>query len=38
MCPSVGVTRKWEDKMCLYPLPIDQITLAKCDQNPGWNK
>lgn len=28
---------KWNDKMYLYPLPIDQLTLnPKLKQNPGW--
>ncbi|WP_343319438.1 RagB/SusD family nutrient uptake outer membrane protein [Sphingobacterium multivorum] len=29
--------RKWNDKMYLRPLPIDQLTLNdKLKQNPGW--
>jgi len=29
--------RKWNDKMYLRPLPIDQLTLNdKLTQNPGW--
>ncbi|WP_289012980.1 RagB/SusD family nutrient uptake outer membrane protein [uncultured Capnocytophaga sp.] len=26
----------WNDKLYLYPLPIDQIQLVKYTQNPGW--
>jgi hypothetical protein len=29
--------RVWNDKMYLYPLPLDQLTLNKnLKQNPGW--
>ncbi|MVZ65357.1 RagB/SusD family nutrient uptake outer membrane protein [Sphingobacterium sp. DK4209] len=35
--PSVsGGKRVWNNKNYYYPLPIDQITLAKYTQNPGW--
>ncbi|MCL3780938.1 RagB/SusD family nutrient uptake outer membrane protein [Prolixibacteraceae bacterium JC049] len=30
--------RKWDDKLYLFPLPTDQLTLNKnLTQNPGWN-
>ncbi|UIR55280.1 RagB/SusD family nutrient uptake outer membrane protein [Sphingobacterium sp. SRCM116780] len=34
--PKLNV-RKWNDKLYLRPLPIDQLTLNdKLNQNPGW--
>lgn len=37
--PSVeGGRRVWDDKYYYYPIPIDQITLAKYTQNPGWQQ
>jgi hypothetical protein len=34
--PSV-TSRAWNDKMYLYPIPIQEITLnPKIQQNPGW--
>lgn len=30
--------RPWNDRMYVYPLPIDQLTLnPSYNQNPGWN-
>lgn len=34
--PSLQNGRTWNDKLYLYPLPIDEINLAGYDQNPGW--
>lgn len=35
--PSLG-TRKWNDKMYLYPLPRQELTLNESlTQNPGWD-
>ena len=32
-----NITRKWDDKLYLDPLPTDQITLnPNLKQNPGW--
>lgn len=32
-----GTTRVWDDKMYLYPLPIQELTLnPNLKQNPGW--
>lgn len=32
-----GFTRKWNDKLYLFPLPTQEIALnAKLTQNPGW--
>lgn len=28
--------RTWKDKMYLYPIPTDEVTLVKYTQNPGW--
>ncbi|TAM94128.1 MAG: RagB/SusD family nutrient uptake outer membrane protein [Chitinophagaceae bacterium] len=34
--PSI-TSRTWNDKMYLYPIPIQEITLnPKIQQNPGW--
>jgi len=31
-------TRKWSDKLYLYPIPSQEISLnGKLKQNPGWN-
>ena len=33
------MNRKWDDKMYLFPIPIDQILKnGNLEQNPGWNK
>ncbi len=33
-----GRTRIWDDKLYLYPLPLNELTLnPKLTQNPGWN-
>lgn len=35
--PSVSA-RKWDDKMYLYPIPIQEMTLnPSIKQNPGWD-
>lgn len=32
-----GFERKWNDKLYLYPLPLQEITFnPDLDQNPGW--
>jgi len=32
-----GITRAWNDKLYLYPLPIQELTLnPNLKQNPGW--
>lgn len=32
-----GFTRKWEEKLYLYPLPTSELTLnPQLEQNPGW--
>lgn len=32
-----GTTRTWNDKMYLYPIPIQELTLnPNLKQNPGW--
>ena len=37
--PSVTSGKRiWNDKYYLYPIPIDQISLAKYNQNPGWQQ
>lgn len=33
------VSREWDDKMYLFPIPVDQILKnGNLEQNPGWNK
>ncbi|MEN6454378.1 MAG: RagB/SusD family nutrient uptake outer membrane protein [Prolixibacteraceae bacterium] len=33
-----GRTRTWNDKLYLYPLPLDELTLnSQLTQNPGWD-
>jgi hypothetical protein len=35
--PYAVASRTWDDKLYLYPLPLDQLTLNKnLVQNPGW--
>ncbi len=32
-----GFTRKWDEKLYLYPLPTSELTLnPQLEQNPGW--
>ncbi|MEX2566190.1 MAG: RagB/SusD family nutrient uptake outer membrane protein [Cyclobacteriaceae bacterium] len=32
-----GNTRQWDDKLYLYPLPVQEIALnPQLEQNPGW--
>ncbi|SDN00794.1 RagB/SusD family nutrient uptake outer membrane protein [Kriegella aquimaris] len=34
-----GLTRTWDDKLYLYPVPIQEITLnPNLTQNPGWSE
>lgn len=33
---NVANTRKWENKYYHFPIPVDQINLAKYTQNNGW--
>jgi hypothetical protein len=36
--PYTVASRTWDEKLYLYPLPLDQLTLnTKLVQNPGWN-
>jgi hypothetical protein len=33
-----GNTRKWDDKLYLYPIPVQEISLnPQLTQNPGWD-
>lgn len=33
-----GNTRTWDDKLYLYPIPVQEISLnPQLTQNPGWN-
>ncbi|CEN33551.1 hypothetical protein CAPN010_16240 [Capnocytophaga cynodegmi] len=34
--PAFPDGRTWDDKMYLYPLPIDELKLVGYKQNPGW--
>lgn len=34
--PGLPTGRTWNDKLYLYPLPTDQITLCNYTQNQGW--
>jgi len=34
--PGLPTGRTWNDKLYLYPLPTDQITLVNYTQNQGW--
>ncbi|SKB38280.1 Starch-binding associating with outer membrane [Sphingobacterium nematocida] len=33
---NITNNRTWDDKYYLYPIPVDQINLAKYIQNKGW--
>lgn len=36
--PYPGFTRTWNDKLCLYPIPAQELILnSNLKQDPGWD-